>query len=102
MLISDLFIYIGVALMIFSVCVFFARSVKAFTKVSKIDNSGVKAVIVAKNVVNDPVNGAIYYFTFNIDETMINLKTTFNIYNSFNVGYVASIQYNGDTLVSIK
>lgn len=102
MAISDLFIYGGVALMIFSVGYFFFSFIKASKKISQIDNGGVKAIIVAKNVVNDPYNGVIYYITFNIGETMVNLRTTINVYNAFNVGYVASIQYNGDVLVSIK
>lgn len=102
MAISDLFIYGGVALMIFSVGYFFFSFIKASKKISQIDNGGVKAIIVAKNVVNDPYNGVIYYITFNIGETMVNLRTTINVYNAFNVGYTALIKYNGDVLVSIK
>ena len=33
---------------------------------------------------------------------MVNLRTTINVYNAFNVGYTALIKYNGDVLVSIK
>lgn len=105
MSISSIFIFGGLALLFFSFIVIVITVLKASKKNSN-SNSGnmsfFRAVIINKRVFNDPINGDVYYIAFNIDGRMIELKTNITIFNAVSIGYLAEIQYSGDSLISIK
>ena len=96
--VSDLLVYSGCALMVFSIITVAVRTIAASKKGANV----YKGVVVNKRVGNDVSGEIVYYITFNINDKNIELRASIDMYNAVNIGYLAEVIYDGDVLVAIK